>query len=528
MTTPSLSLVPWPLRVESRPGACVLAPATVCTAAAPARAVAELCAAQCRPATGYALPVVSDAPSSVPAIRFALDAALAPLTPEGYQLDVTPDGVTLRAAAPRGLFHAFQTLRQLFPPEILGARVQPGAAWTAPCVAVTDRPRFAWRGMLLDCARTFFPPPFIRRYIDWLAFHKLNVFHWHLSDDEGWRPESAAYPRLTAVGAWRGAGSPLPHARGSERIAPRYGGCYTRDDLREVVAYAEARGVDVLPEIDLPGHSQAACAAYPDILCPVDDDSTCVHGLRRNVWCAGHAPNFVMLDTLLGELCEVFPFRYFHIGGDEVNKARWSRCPRCRERMRTAKLADADALQNDFVRRVEALVRGHGKSAVGWNEILDGGELAPDTAVMAWKSAAPGYAAARRGQPVIMAPGAHLYFDMAQAPGERGHTWAGRVPLEQVYAFEPLAGETLTNEAAARIMGVEACLWSEFLLEPPRYVEHQSYPRICALAELGWTARERRDWSDFKARLAPAHLDRLDALGIRYRGWGREGASAFD
>jgi hexosaminidase len=449
-------------------------------------------------------------------ILFTAQGAPSDLPAEGYLLEVVPEGITVRAGDYGGFFYGIQTLLQLMPPGVYGSSDRTMERIPVRCAGITDWPRFAWRGMLLDCSRQFFPVEEVKRYIDGLAVHKINIFHWHLTDDDGWRIEIKAWPELTRRGAWRGKDCVLPASHGSSPDEV-YGGFYTQEDIRDVVDYAAERNIQVLPEIDVPGHSQAVTASYPETLCDSDEDSASVQGVRKNVWCAGREANFEMLNDIVRETASLFPFGYIHIGGDEVNHRYWASCTRCRSLMDGNDIESVEDIQDYFIRRMEEILRRHGRKTIGWNEILEGGNLGKDTAVMSWTSTEPGFRAARQGHPVVMSPGPYTYFDMAQYPGERGHNWAGVIDAQKTYSFDPLRGNELDESQQRNILGVEACLWSEYLDKPERQIDIQTYPRLCALAELCWTPQERRNWNDFADRLGRAHLTRLEELDIRYR-----------
>lgn len=451
----------------------------------------------------------------------------AALPPEGYRLSVTPEGVRIVAGGDAGAFHARTTLRQLVPPEALrsasggGPRVGRGArsrTWRIPCVQIEDRPRFAWRGLMLDACRHFFPVEFVKRYIDEIAFHKMNVFHWHLTDDQGWRIEVRRHPELTAVGAWRN-GTLVGQLRGEgpwEYDGIRHGGFYTQDEVREVVAYAAERHVIVVPEIEMPGHAQAALAAHPELSCTGGPFEVSRRwGVHEEVFCAGNDATFALLEDVIDEVASLFPGSFFHVGGDECPKARWKACPKCQARMRGEGLADEHQLQSWFVRRIGRAVNARGKRLVGWDEILEGG-LAPNATVMSWRGVAGGIEAARQGHDVVMSPSSHCYLDYRQAedPSREPLAIPAYLPLQTVYAFEPVPAE-LSAEEARHVLGVQGNLWTEYV-STPEHAEYMSWPRGCAIAEAGWTPAAARSWEDFRARLA-AHQARLDALGIRYR-----------
>eukprot|EP01105_Mastigella_eilhardi_P026350 TRINITY_DN7568_c0_g1_i1.p1 TRINITY_DN7568_c0_g1~~TRINITY_DN7568_c0_g1_i1.p1 ORF type:complete len:629 (+),score=132.49 TRINITY_DN7568_c0_g1_i1:34-1887(+) len=542
MEEEALGLVPQPASVELRAGHFELRAdaAFVVPACAPPelRDVVELCASQLRGPTGFALPLVGEGAAVAAAIAVALDAGIGPEDDEGYVLDVAQGAVHVRAAGRRGAFYGLQTFRQLLPPEAFGEGPGPAVRWLARCVHIEDRPRFCWRSVMLDCSRTFFDMDFLYRYVDWLSVHKFNIFHWHLTDNEGWRLEIRALPELTRAGAWYGAGCALPVP--SFRCAwfpsgARNGGFYSQEDVRLLVRYAAARCVDVLPEIDLPGHSSAAAAAMPEILCENRVDVTEDHGM---IWCVGREQNYALLDRVLDELCSLFPFRYVHLGGDEVDCGAWLGCPRCTAMAAREGLPDAGSLQPLFTRRLAAALALRGKLLVGWEEIAGSVESSSGAVLMSWTGAEPGCAAAKNRHQVVMCPGAHAYLDMAQGPGERGHSWAGRVPLSACYALDPLAGID-DPSVASNVVGVAGCLWSEFLLEwpalgladtaklhepnprecpaPAGFAEYQTWPRAAALAEAAWTPAARRGLAPFLARLGGAHLARLSRLGMRYR-----------
>ena len=442
-------------------------------------------------------------------LHYLLNESLDP-NKEGYRLISTPGspgGVQITGASPAGVYYGIQTLRQLLPVQIFADKKQSGVEWKIPCCVITDQPRFAWRGFMLDDSRHFLGAEYVKRLIDLMAMHKLNLLHWHLSDDDGFRIEIKSYPKLTEVGGWRGTECKLPNTRPGERHA-RYGGFYTQEQIRDIVAYAAARHIDIMPEIDIPGHSGAAAVAYPEILCQGKT--------KGNVWCVGREENYKMLDAMVGELAKLFPFQYIHIGGDEVNHNAWAGCPRCKALMEREHISSLAHIQRYFTARYEEILRKHGRKMIGWNEILND-KLSKDAAIMAWQNDVPGYKAATGGWNVVFAPGQHCYLDMKESPRDTwGMTWAGIVPLSAVYNYDPLARPGLTEEQKKRVLGVEACLWTEFITSNDRG-DYKTWPRLCALAEMGWTPQPRRDFHDFMDRLGPAHLERLGLLGVAYR-----------
>jgi hexosaminidase len=473
------------------------------------------------------LPLPVNGPGAAPdaAIRLTLESAApaaaglpdTPLArPESYEISSDPTGIEIRAASHAGLFYGIQTLRQLLPPgATTGARGTADEVWTVPALEIRDSPRFVYRGLHLDVGRHYFTPEFIKRYIDLLASYKLNVFHWHLTEDQGWRLQIDRYPRLTEVGSQRGetileknfdpyVGDGIP-----------YGGFYTKDEVRDIVAYAAERFVTVIPEIEMPGHSVAALAAYPELACTEGPfEVATVWGVSDEIFCP-HERTFDFLEGVLTEVMEMFPSPYIHIGGDEAPKTRWEESDVAQEVMRREGLADENELQSWFIRRIERFLLEHDRRLIGWDEILEGG-LAPQATVMSWRGVGGGIEAARQGHDVIMTPTSHMYFDYYQAEDPSGEPLAigGYLPLEKVYAFEPVPLELGTSEAR-HVLGTQANVWTEYI-KTPEHAEYMAYPRALALAEVAWTPAARRDWSGFAARL-PAQLARLDALEVNYR-----------
>jgi hexosaminidase len=495
-------LIPWPRSLEPRDGAFVPAAGlrvTVSTGGAAAETAAGLLAGSLRELTGLDVAV---GPRGTVALAIRPDA---PEGAESYRLDVTPERIEVGARDRRGLFYGTQTLRQL-------VAASPRAV---PTVRIEDAPRFPYRGLHLDVGRHFFPVEFIKRYIDLLATFKLNTFHWHLTEDQGWRLEIKKYPRLTQVGAWRRE-TIVGHARRGPKgyDGTPHGGFYTQDQAREVVAYATARGVTVLPEIEMPGHSLAALAAYPEYAnVPGPFEVRTTWGISEEVFSPSEA-TFAFLEDVLREVLDVFPSEYIHIGGDEAPKERWRESPLAQQIIARQKLAGEDGLQSWFIQRIGRFLAANGRRLIGWDEILEGG-LAPYATVMSWRGTAGGIAAARQGHDVVMAPQEDLYFDHYQADPE-GEPLAigGMTPLEDTYRYEPVPPE-LTAAEAAHVLGPQGCVWTEYMATPEQ-VEYMAYPRALALAEIAWSPRAARDWTSFNARL-PAGLRLLDTLGVRYR-----------
>ncbi|WP_415952078.1 beta-N-acetylhexosaminidase [Streptomyces sp. KLOTTS4A1] len=447
------------------------------------------------------------------------------LAPEAYRLSVEADsGVRIEGGSAAGVFWGAQTFRQLLGPEAFRrAPVVQRAEWRVPVVTVEDEPRFGWRGMMLDVARHFMPKDGVLRYLDLMAAHKLNVFHFHLTDDQGWRIEIERYPRLTEVGAWR-ARSRYGHGASPLWEEKPHGGCYTQDDIREIVAYARERHIRVVPEIDIPGHSQAAIAAYPELgnRDVVDTEALGVWddwGVNPNVL----APSEDVLrfyEGVLEEVLDLFPADvspFVHIGGDECPKEQWKESEFAQGRMRELGLNDEDELQSWFIRHFDRWLGERGRRLIGWDEILEGG-LAEGAAVSSWRGYAGGIAAARAGHDVVMCPEQQVYLDHRQDGGADEPVPIGYVrSLEDVYRFEPVPPQ-LTAEEAAHVLGTQANLWTE-VMESRARVDYQAFPRLAAFAEVAWSempAAGERDFADFERRMT-AHYRRLEALGVEFR-----------
>jgi hexosaminidase len=463
------------------------------------------------------LPIRTGATPSGGRIVIRRDTLLKRLGAEGYHLEVAPGRVTLRAPELAGLFYGVQTIRQLLPADIFREAKATGVTWSMPAVVIEDQPRFRWRGGHLDVSRHFMPKEFVKKYIDLLALHKMNSFHWHLTEDQGWRIEIRKYPRLTEVGAWRketlvGRYESDPLKRVFD--GRRHGGFYTQEDVREIVAYAAARHVNVVPEIEMPGHVQAAIAAYPWLGVTGDSlDVWTLWGVSENILNPTDSTVAFMQDVLT-EVLELFPGRFIHVGGDEAPKTQWKASPTVQARIRALGLKDEHEMQSWFIRQMDEFLTKKGRRLIGWDEILEGG-LAPNATVMSWRGTAGGIAAARAGHDVVMAPTSHTYLDYYQSADQANEPLAigGFVPLDTVYAFEPTAG--LSAEDAKRVLGAQGQLWSEYL-PGPKQVEYMAFPRMAALAEVTWTPAARRDFGDFTTRL-PVHLRRLGILDVNYR-----------
>jgi hexosaminidase len=520
------AIIPAPQQMELGAGQFQLAPDTCIYVDFGSRETGRYLATKLRPSTGYKIKVALKLFPSRPgdnAILLTTKSANINLGPEGYELLVSSNAVVIRAPTHAGLFYGAQTLLQLFPPEIFSTNAVAGRVWQIPCVKITDWPRFPWRGMMLDVGRHFFDKREVERVLDEMALHKLNTFHWHLVDDQGWRIEIKKYPRLTQVGAWR-SHSPM-NVPETNHISPdwlkpvhfgpdgRYGGYYTQDDIREVVAFAAARHITIVPEIEMPGHSTAALAAYPQFSCtggPYSTDTPA--GVSRGVYCTGNDGTYLFLQDVLTEVFQLFPGKYIHIGGDEVPTDNWQHCPKDQAVIKREGLKDESQLESYFIRRMETFINAHGHTLIGWSEIREGG-LAKSAVVMDWIGGA--IEAASSGHDVVMTPDEDLYLDHYQSTNTAAEPRAigGYLPLRHVYLYEPVPKD-LPAQFDAHILGAQGNLWTEYVESLP-YVEYMAFPRLCALAEVTWSSKSARDWDDFQGRLQ-THVRRLDELGINY------------
>lgn len=498
---PQIAIVPYPNHLETGRGTYRVTDRPVTcdsrTDERTQRAVVGF-AARLATVTGGTNPVtVAD---EVPAsgIRFVTDESL---PAEGYELNVDGEGIEVRASQFPGFLYALQSLEQLLPAAVYGTEPAPDAAWEVPCVKIADAPRFAYRGMHLDVARHFFSVDEVKRYIDVMAIHKLNTLHWHLTDDQGWRIEIKRYPELTAVGSIRKA-TVVRKEWGTYDGTP-YGGFYTQDEIRDVVKYAADRGVTVIPEIDLPGHMLAALTAYPELGCTGGPYEVWGRwGVADDVLCPGREKTFEFLEGVLTEVMELFPSEYIHIGGDECPKVRWEKCPRCQAKIRQLGLKDDGEhtaehyLQSYVTDRIGKFLARHGRRIIGWDEILEG-RAPSDAVVMSWRGSEGGIAAAKLGHDVIMTPNSHFYFDYYQSLDTDAEPFGigGYIPMEQVYSYDPAFPE-LTPEQQRHILGVQANLWTEYVLSD-EHLEYMLLPRLAALSEVQWCLPETKDWNRF-------------------------------
>ena len=430
---------------------------------------------------------------------------------EGYRLDVSNNRITISANNYAGVFYGIQTLKQLLP---LG---QDAKKLKIPAITVEDQPRFAWRGLHLDVGRHFFPVSFLKKYIDYMAEYKLNTFHWHLTEDQGWRIEIKKYPKLTEISHWRDETAIYDGREVTGYDGIGYGGFYTQEQVKEIVSYANERYITVIPEIEMPGHSVAALAAYPELGCRGDSYQVAQKwGIFEDVYCAGKETTFDFLEDVLDEVCTLFPSQYIHIGGDECPKKRWEQCPHCQERIKKEGLEDEHQLQSYFIKRMSNYLATKGRSLIGWHEIMEGG-IAPDATVMAWRGAEDAVKAAKMEHNVVMTPFSHLYFIQYQSEdkaNEPFNYYKGILPLEKVYSYEPIP-EELSSDESKFIIGAQGCVWTEFISNI-KVAEFMLFPRICALAEMVWTPKEKKDYNNFESRMNTEY-NRFDMWGINYK-----------
>lgn len=483
--------------------------------------VAEQLAITLRRATGLPLPVIELQSKLANTIDLLLYPAGHEDKRENYRLIARALEVRLEASSPGGLFNATRTLLQLLPSEVFASTPVAGATWNVPAVTIADAPVFKWRGMMLDVSRYFFTKEYVMRYLDMMALHKMNVLHWHLVDDAGWRIEIKKFPKLTEIGGFRGQGG------------KRYGGFYTQEDIREIVAYAAARNITIVPEIELPAHTLPALVAYPELGCTGKQFKVpSRHSISPELYCAGKESTWEFLEQVMTEVCELFPGTYIHIGGDEARFQRWKACPDCQAKMKELKLKSEHELQGWMTTRIEKFLKTKNKRIIGWDEILGAG-VSPSAGIMTWHRPKTAVEGAKRGNPVVMSLTGHAYFDVAESklPGEPPTAnWIPPISLKKAYSWDPLP-KGLTGEAANNILGASACVWSDQFLHKAEiladkkgqgtkaseaYIDYLTLPRLAALSEVTWTPLEMRDYADFSERMRQMY-DRYDILGYQYR-----------
>ncbi len=501
-------IIPAPRSLEPAEGVFTLKSTTALTVEARDtlfREVAEDFARQVRRTTGYAILSGAERPRSRIILR-QVDG----LGEEAYRLTVAPSEVCVEASAAHGAFYGIQTLCQLLPAEIYGDTRARGVRWQAPCCRIEDEPRFPYRGMMLDVGRYFLPAESVKKFIDLMAMHKQNMFHWHLTEDQGWRIEIRKYPRLTEIGSWRR--ETAGYAGREKSDGTPHGGFYTQDDVREIVEYARRRYVTVIPEIELPGHSTAAIAAYPELACFPDRnyEVATTWGIKKDVYCP-KGFTFRFLEDVFTELFDLFPSPYYHIGGDECPKERWKECPHCQELMEILGLDDEEQLQTFFVKRIDGFLRQHGKTVIGWDEILDGGAV-ESTVALSYRGHAPAARALSRNMYTILAPNRWCYLDYNQQDIDEGGQGLF-LPLRKVYDYFPKI-DSMPDRSRKYILGLQGCVWGEYIPTSER-MEYMAFPRALALAEAGWCDLPDKDWESFRVRMEKG-LRRLDAKRVGY------------
>lgn len=469
---------------------------------------------------GFTLPIETGATKK--AIQLTTRKFIKAPGKDAYTLHVTANGIVIEGDTYAGTFYGMQSLIQLLP-------MQKSNFFKIPYLAIQDYPRFKYRGLMLDAGRHFFPVSFVKKYIDYIALHKMNYFHWHLTDDQGWRIEIKKYPLLTQKAAYRN-GTIIGRYPGTGNDETPYGGFYTQDEVKDVVQYAMDRHITVVPEIEMPGHASAAIAAYPWLSCfPVQPTKTTgpistasqqtggkivqeTWGVFDDVFCAGKDSTFQFLQNVLDEVLPLFPSTYVHVGGDESPKTHWKICPNCQRRIKDESLKDEHALQSYFIQRMEGYINGNGKTLIGWDEILEGG-LAPNAVVMSWRGETGGIEAARQKHQVIMTPTTYVYFDYTQSANEDSVTIGGFIPLEKVYNYEPIPVELNSGEARY-VLGAQANLWTEYIANE-RKVEYMIFPRLSALSEVLWSPKEKKSWPAFEKKI-PVLFKRYDFWNMNY------------
>ncbi|WP_221390197.1 beta-N-acetylhexosaminidase [Dyadobacter sp. NIV53] len=474
--------------------------------------VADMLSSQLSKATGMTLKTVKGKGD----ISFVVSGD-ASLGEEGYRLLVTPKGITIQSQTARGAFYGMQSLLQLLPAAVFSDKAVADIKWVVPYVTIKDVPRYGYRGLMLDVCRHFMPVEAVKKYIDLIALHKQNQFHWHLTDDQGWRIEIKKYPELTSIGSKR-AETMKGHYTEEKYDKTPYGGFYTQEQIKEVIKYAEDRFVNVIPEIELPGHALAALAAYPQL--GNNPDRIYKVGTRWGVYDEVFMPReetLQFLENVLSEVIELFPSKYIHIGGDECPKTQWEESRFAQDLIKKENLKDAHGLQSYVVKRIDKFITAKGRRMIGWDEILEGG-LSPNATVMSWRGIDGGVTAAKENHDVVMTPTTHNYFDYYQIDPKTQKVplaIGGLVTIEKTYSFDPTP-DVLTPEQGKHILGVQGNIWTEYILTP-QYLEYMVFPRGVAVAEVGWTTKENKNFDDFRKRLE-VHKKRLDYLGVNYYG----------
>ncbi len=482
--------------------------------------IVELLNSRFQKAAGLEMKVTEDSPEKN-SIRLKTDPDL---KAEAYRLEVDDENILISASSASGYIYGLETLRQLLPKEIESQEKVKNVVWEVPQIQIYDEPRFEWRGLMLDVSRHFFEKDYVLKVIDRLAFLKMNTLHLHLVDDQGWRIEIKKYPKLTEVGGFRVDQENLPW---NSRPTPEkgqeatYGGFYTQEEIKEIVAYAQQRGINVVPEIEMPAQVMSAIAAYPELSCGGNEIMVPSGGVWpiTTIYCPGKESTFQFLENVMLEVMELFPSKYIHVGGDEATKTNWETCPDCQKKIAEEGLSGVEELQSYFIKRMEKFLSSHGRILIGWDEILEGG-LAPGATVMSWRGIQGGWEASKVGHDVVMSPGSHAYFDHYQGnPDSEPLAFGGYTPLKKVYEFSPVV-DSMSVKQKEHVLGGQANLWSEYI-PTDSHSEYMMFPRLIAMSEVLWTPEEKLDWEDFSERL-PKLLPRLDIMDINYA------KSAFD
>ena len=516
-TEETINVVPYPNSVDIRCGSFAAAGAVFhCDAAMDeaSKAAVEAFAGQLSLVSGQKSEVVEG--SGKDGFIFTLDTGM---PAEAYWLHIGRKEVKVKASGLNGFIYAIQTLKQMLPAGIYGKAEMPGTDWTIPCAEIEDAPRFGYRGLHLDVSRHFFDVDAVKRYLDIMEIHKLNTFHWHLTDDQGWRVEIKKYPELTEKGSIRKG--TCVGKNWEELDGKPYGGYYTQEQIREVVAYAAAKGITIIPEIDLPGHMLAALTAFPELGCTGGPyELWCRWGVSDDVLCVGKEETFEFIEGVLEEVLELFPSKYIHIGGDECPKVRWEKCPTCQAKIKELGIEGDENhsaehyLQSYTISRVEKYLNERGRSIIGWDEILEGG-LAPNATVMSWRGSAGGEEAVRQGHDAIMVPNSHFYFDYYQSLDVDNEPFGigGFIPVDMVYSYEPYS-DKMTEEEKSHILGIQANIWTEYI-KTEDHLQYMLLPRMTALSEVQWCQPENKDWDRFTKSI-PHMTDAYDIMGYNY------------
>lgn len=508
-----INIIPQPVSAQIKEGSFTLNKSTFIVANHAAKQDADLLNIYLKKLYGFTLPIKNIDPYTSAAKNYITIGNIYPeiqtnfIKDEFYRISIDKQQVNIGGVSHQATSYGIQSFLQLLP---ITKNIK--FPVSIPALVIEDYPRFAYRGMHLDVGRHFFSVDYIKKYIDFMAMYKMNMFHWHLTEDQGWRIEIKKYPELTQVGAYRN-GTIVGRYPGKGNDSLHYGGYYTQEQIKEIVKYATDRYITVIPEIEMPGHSSAALTAYPELGCtggPYKVQQT--WGVFDDVYCAGNEKTFKFLEDVLDEVMQLFPSKYIHIGGDECPKTSWKKCPKCQQRISDNHLKDEHELQSYFIQRIEKYINSKGRQIIGWDEILEGG-LAPNATVMSWRGEQGGIAAAKQNHDVIMTPGGWCYFDHSQTKNEDSVTIGGYLPVEKVYAYEPIPAILSTDEAR-HILGAQANVWTEYIGNEKK-LEYMIFPRMSALSEVLWSPREKRNWPDFEKRLQH-EFKRYDFLGVNY------------